>query len=196
MQAAKLSFQLDCVKGIGMKSPRNFFVALAAVLLIGTSVGCYTMLKHPRVQTDDRTASAHENEMVGFTDDCSGCHSLGSLRTHHAAVPPPRRMVSPAWVNYYDTPWWIPYYTPAASGDATADEQKKRPFDKRHLSRQDESNSPSVNSPEPASNPGTLAKPTDSDTSQPAAKPQDTGKREEKRSGDGQSSERRTRKPQ
>lgn len=182
-----------------MKSPRNLLIALAAVLFIGTSVGCYTMMKHPRVQTDDRASagSAHEGEMVGFTDDCSGCHSAGSLRSHHAAVPPPRRLVSPTWVSYYDNPWWIPYYAPAVRGGegATTEEQKKRPFDKRHLSQQDESNSSSVNSPDPASNPGTLAKPTDSGNSQPAPKTQDTNKREEKRSGDNQSDERRTRKP-
>lgn len=181
-----------------MKFSRNLLIALAAILFVGTSVGCYTMMKHPRVQTDDRSASANESEMVGFADDCSGCHSLGSLRSHHAAVPPPRRVVSPTWVSYYDNPWWIPYYAPAAPrGDATAaEEQKKRPFDKRHLSRQDETNTPSVNSPEPASNPGTLAKPTDSGNSQPAPKTQDSTKREEKRSGDSQSGERRTRKPQ
>jgi len=181
-----------------MKSSQNLFFALAAVSLIGTSVGCYTMLKHPRVQTDDRAASAQEDELVGFTDDCSGCHSLGSLRAHHAAVPPPRHVVSPAWSYYYDNPWWTPYYTPAVPGGAAspAEEQKKRPFDRRHLSRQDESNPPSVNSPEPASAPGTIAKPTDSGNSQPAPPVQDSGKREEKRSGDSQSGERRTRKPQ
>jgi len=181
-----------------MNSPRNLFIALAAVSFIGTSVGCYTMMKHPRVQTDDRAASAHESEMVGFTDDCSGCHSPGSLRVHHAAVPPPRHVVSPTWSYYYDNPWWTPYYTPVVPGGegATAAEQKKRPFDKRHLSRPDEANSPAVNSPEPASNPGTLAKPTDSGNSPPAAKTEDTNKREEKRSGETQSGERRTRKPQ
>ncbi len=181
-----------------MQSPRNLLLAFAAVALIGTSLGCYTMLKHPRVQTDDRTASAHENGMVGFADDCSGCHNPGSLRAHHAVVPPPRRVVSQTWVDYYDTPWWIPYYTPVGPGGANAatEEQKKRPFDKRHLSRPDESAPASVNSPAPAPGPGTVAKPADSGTSQPASQTQDTNKREEKRSGDGQGGERRTRKPQ
>jgi len=182
-----------------MKSSQNLFIALAAVSFIGTSVGCYTMLKHPRVQTDDRAASAHEDEMmVGFADDCSSCHSPGSLNAHHAAVPPPRRVVSPAWSYYYDNPWWAPYYMPVVPGGAASspEEQKKRPFDRRLLSRQDESNPPSVNSPEPAPNPGTIAKPADSGTSQPAPPAQDSGKREEKRSGDGQSGDRRTRKPQ
>jgi len=182
-----------------MKSSQNLFIALAAVSLIGTGVGCYTMLKHPRVQTDDRAASAREDEMmVGLADDCSSCHSAGSLYAHHAAVPPPRRIVSPTWSYYYDNPWWTPYYTPVVPGGAASpqEEQKKRPFDRRHLSRQDESNPPAVNSPEPAPNPGTIAKPTDSGNSQPAPKTQDTNKREEKRAGDSQSGERRTRKPQ
>jgi len=184
-----------------MKSSRNLLLAFAAFALIGTSLGCYTMLKHPRVQTDDRSSTssgAHESEMIGFADDCSGCHSLGSLRAHHAAVPPPRRIVSPTWADYYDTPWWTPYYTPVVRGgaNAAAEEQKKRPFDKRQISRPDEPNPPSVSTPEPASNPGTVAKPTGSGNSRPASQPPDANKREEKRSDDSQSSERRKRKPQ
>jgi len=182
-----------------MKSSRNLFIALAAVSFIGTSVGCYTMLKHPRVQTDDRAALAHENEMtVGFAEDCSSCHSSGSLRAHHAAVPPPRSIVSSTWSYYYDNPWWISYYTPVVPGGSapTEEEQKKRPFDRRRLSRPDESNPSAVASPEPANNPGTIAKPADSGNSQPAPPSPDSGKRDEKRSGDGQTGERRTRKPQ
>jgi len=185
-----------------MKTSRGLFLSLAAISFIGTSIGCYTLLKHPRLQTGDRVASEFSefnDEAIGFADDCSACHSAGSLRTHHPAVPPPRRIVSPAWDYYYDYPWWIPYYTPAVPGGSnpTAEEkQKKRPFDRRHLSRQDETSPPSVSTPEPAANPGTIAKPADSGNSKPNDKPQqDDGKREEKRSGDSQSGDRRTRKP-
>jgi hypothetical protein len=184
--------------GIFMKSSRGLFIALAAISFIGSSVGCYTLLKHPRVQIDDQTGSAHEDDaMIGFADDCSACHSAGSLQTHHPAIPPPRRIVSPEWDYYYDYPWWIPYYTPVVPGGnpATEEEQKKRPFDRRHLSQQDDANTPSTSAPVPTSNPGTVAKPVDSGNSQPAPQPQDTNKREEKRSGDSQSGERRTRKP-
>jgi hypothetical protein len=182
-----------------MKSSRNLFIALAAVSFVATSVGCYTMLKHPRVKTDDRAASAQENEMmVGFGDDCAGCHSPGSLYAHHAAVPPPRAVAWPTWSYYYDNPWWFPYYTPVIPGGAATseEEQKKRPFDRRRLSRPDESNPSAVASPEPVNNPGTIAKPADSGNSQPTPPPSDSGKRDEKRSGDNQAGERRTRKPQ
>jgi hypothetical protein len=182
-----------------MKSSRGLFIALAAISFIGSSIGCYTMLKHPRVQTDDKAASAHEDDtMIGFADDCSACHSAGSLRTHHSAIPPPRHIISPEWDYYYDNPWWMPYYTPVVpgSGNPTAgEEQKKRPFDRRHLSQPEDTNTPSASAPAPTPNPGTVAKPADSGTSQPAPPPQDTNKREEKRSGDSQNENRRTRKP-
>lgn len=183
-----------------MKSSRGLFIAIAAVSFIGSSIGCYTMLKHPRVQTDDSAVSAHDDDMmIGFADDCASCHSASSLRTHHPAIPPPRHVVSPTWDYYYDNPWWMPYYTPAVpgSGAPTADEeQKKRPFDRRHLSQPEDTNTPAASAPAPTPSAGTVAKPADSGASQPAApQPQDTNKREEKRSGDSQSGERRTRKP-
>jgi len=176
-----------------MKFSRGLFITLAAISFIGSSIGCYTLLKHPRVQTDERSSLAHD-ETINFSDNCSGCHSLGSLRAHHPAVPLPRRIVSPVWDYYYDDPWWRPYYTPVA-GDSPTEEQKKRPFDRRHLSGQDENNSPAANAPEPASNPGTITKPADSGNGSAKPQPQDTDKREEKRSGDNKSSDRRTRKP-
>jgi hypothetical protein len=182
-----------------MKSSRGLLITLAAISFIGSSVGCYTMLKHPRVKIDDRAEAANDNEIIGFADDCSACHSPGSLRAHHPAVPPPRRMVSPAWDYYYDYPWWIPHYTPVVPGGSTPaaeQEQKKRPFDRRHMTRQEETPPPAVSTPAPATSSGTVTKPADSGNSNASEKPQkqDTNKREEKRSGSSQG-DRRTRKP-
>lgn len=186
-----------------MKSSRNLFFAVAAFAFIGSSLGCYTLLKHPRIEVDDRVAAANEDAAIRFDDDCSGCHTYGSLRAHHPPVPPPRHMVSPQWDYYYDNPWWNPYYTPAApvyspSTPTAGEEQKKRPFDRRHQSSQDETSPATVSTPEPAPNSGVVAKPVESGNSQPASKPQpqpDTNKRDEKRAGDSNSGERRTKKP-
>jgi len=181
-----------------MKTSRRLFFTLAVVSLIASSIGCYTLLKHPRVQIDDRTAPARDGEAVGFADDCSACHNLAGLSTYHPAVPPPRRFISPAWGYYYDNPWWIPYYTPIVPGGAdgaTTEEQKKRPFDRRHLSRQDETSPSTASTPEPSANPGTIAKPADSGDKQVKPQQQDTNKREEKRSGESQGEDRRKRKP-
>jgi hypothetical protein len=189
-----------------MKSTRGLWIALAAVCALGTSVGCYTMLKHPRINLDDKSSHAGENyyndEAISFADDCASCHSPGSLQVHHPAVPPPRRFVSPTWDYYYDYPWWIPYYTAGnTNGNAATpeEEQKKRPFDRRHQSRPEEpatapssASTPSPSTPAPA----TVAKPADPGA--PASTPQkteNTTKREERDSGKSQSGERRTRKP-
>ena len=186
-----------------MKFPRLFLFAFAALSLLGSSLGCYTLLKHPRVQVDDRASAYYgDNERVGFADDCASCHSAGSLQTHHSAVPPPRRVVSSTWDYYYDNPWWIPYYAPANNTDGTeANEQKKRPFDRRHLSAPEENVTPSssASTPAPSTAPTpAIAKSANANEGNATASPknEDANKREEKRSGDDdKSSERRTRKP-
>jgi hypothetical protein len=188
-----------------MKSFRGFWIALAAACALGTSVGCYTMLKHPRLKIDDRTSHAEEyyydDEAISFADDCASCHSPGSLRAHHRAVPPPRRLVSPTWDYYYEYPWWIPSYNAGnTDADAPEGEQKKRPFDRRRQSRPEEPAAPSTTSvpasPSPAPVPATVAKPADTGA-QPSTPPktENTNKREEKDSGKSKSGERRTRKP-
>lgn len=189
-----------------MKSTRGLLIALAAACALGISVGCYTMLKHPRLKIDDKASYAgeqeygYDNEPISFADDCVSCHSPGSLQVHHSAVPPPRRLVSPTWDYYYDYPWWIPYYTSGNSNaNATEDEQKKRPFDRRRQSRPEEpavapSSASTPSSPTPA--PVSVAKPADSGAA--AGTPQkteNTNKREERGSEKKQSGERRTRKP-
>ncbi|MGH7451467.1 MAG: hypothetical protein ACRENG_09000 [bacterium] len=185
-----------------MKSTRGLWIALAAACALGTSVGCYTMLKHPRLKIEDKTSYAgdyehgYDNEAIGFADDCSSCHSPGSLQIHHPAVPPPRPVVSPIWDDYYDNPWWMTYYAPANSSE---EEQKKRPFDRRRQSRPEEpadtpSSASMPSSPTPP--PATVAKPADPGA--PASTPpktENTNKREERDSGKSQSGERRTRKP-
>jgi hypothetical protein len=190
-----------------MKSTRDLLIALAAACALGTSIGCYTMLKHPRIKIDDKASRADEyyydDESISFANDCASCHSPGSLQVHHPAVPPPRRLVSPTWDYYYDNPWWIQYYTSGnsnADAGTTEEEQKKRPFDRRHQSRPEEpaatpssaATTPSAPTPVPA----TVAKPADSGA--PASTPpktENTNKREERDSGKKQSGERRTRKP-
>jgi hypothetical protein len=188
-----------------MKSSRGLWFALAAACALGASAGCYTMLKHPRLQTEDRAASTenhyYDGEAVTFADDCASCHSTGSLRAYHRAVPPPRRYVSPTWDYYYDYPWWIPYYASGsgnAAANASEDEQKKRPFDRRRQSRPEEP-APSSSASTPASTtpaPATVAKPADSGApANTPTKSADTNKREERDSGQKPSGERRTRKP-
>lgn len=186
-----------------MKSTRGLFIGLAAACALGTSAGCYTMLKHPRLKIDDKASYTgeneygYDNEAISFADDCASCHSPGSLQIYHPAVPPPRRFVSPIWDDYYDNPWWITYYSPANS--PAEEEQKKRPFDRRHQSRPEESaaapSSPSTpSSPTPA--PVSVAKPTDSGApANTPAKTENKNKREERDSGKKESGERRTRKP-
>ncbi|MGH7597812.1 MAG: hypothetical protein ACREOI_15795 [bacterium] len=183
-----------------MKSTRGLFIALAAACALGTSVGCYTMLKHPRIQIDDKASSYaddfyYDNEAVSFADDCASCHSPGSLQIHHPAVPPPRTVVSPIWDDYYDNPWWMTYYAPVSSSE---EEQKKRPFDRRRQTRPEEP----ADTPSSASTPASptpapvVAKPAE--TGAPASTPpktENTNKREERDSGKKESGERRTRKP-
>lgn len=183
-----------------MRSKSRLWFALAAVLAIGSSVGCYTLLKHPRLQTEANSTTSSHAERVTFAESCVGCHDTATLSYYHRAVPLPGEFVSPRWDYYYDYPWWIPYYagaTPDPQTDAEG-EQKQRPFDRRQL-RQPEEPAPvqaSSSSQTPAS-PAAVAKPAETGNATSAEPPrnQDTGKRDERRDGDSKSSGRRERKP-
>ncbi|MDZ7292294.1 MAG: hypothetical protein ONB44_21165 [candidate division KSB1 bacterium] len=177
-----------------MKSTRSFRFMLAAIFIL-SSLGCYTLLKHPRVQSGDRLPSSYAEDRISFAENCASCHSVTSLSTYHRAIPPPRRYVSPTWDYYYDYPWWIPYYAPGNADTNVEAAQRKRPFDRRHLSTPDETAPAQTATPAPAPGPTTIAKPADAGTPPNTPQREDTSKRDEKRSGEGQSGDRRTRKP-
>lgn len=163
---------------------RNVLPAICLLML--TSVGCYTVIKHPRVQSERVAESEDFATKVAFGDDCQSCHNANVSAFHSIAVPPPRTAPSWRWEYYYDTPWWVSYYAPASGGkQADAEEQKKRGFDRRHTAQPVES-TPSAYTPaeQPPSTPapGAVARPSvkDSATADPPQK-EDDGKRRAKR---------------
>lgn len=154
-------------------------------LLLVPGVGCYTVIKHPRLAAAGEVASADYTVPVTFGDDCRSCHAASTSGYHAIAVPPPRPEPSWRWAYYYDTPWWQSYYAPAADGSADEAKPSQRPFDRRHQSTQEEQAATGfapAAQPLPPATIGAMARPatTDSSTTTPAPKP-DSGKRRARR---------------
>jgi hypothetical protein len=174
-------------------------IAAAALIAVACSVGCYTLLKHPRLHTEEEAVSPYEIDHVTFAENCGSCHDAATLTYHHRAVPLPGEFVSPRWDYYFEYPWWLPYYA-SPNTPSEEEEQKQRPFDRRHLRPPDETNPAQLSAEPPSSTPpppAAIAKPADSGNTPPADTPkdQDANKRDERRSGESQSKDRRTRKP-
>lgn len=184
-----------------MKAILRIRAVLIALLAIGSGAGCYTLLKHPRLQTEDKLTFSHQDERVSFADDCASCHNASTMVSHWMAVPSPGQFVSPRWNYYYDYPWWIPYYSTDDSISGSEEMQhKQRSFDRRHISKTEEPNPPQISTPQPtpASATPTLARPVNSgeNPTPDHSTSRETSKGEEKRSGEeSKKNERRTRKP-
>lgn len=166
-------------------SRRNALPLLCLLLL--TSLGCYTVIKHPRVHAERGAESDDFASKVAFGDDCQSCHNAGVNAFHSIAVPPPRPAPSWRWEYYYDTPWWASYYAPAAGGgQASESETQKRAFDRRRTAQPEESTPPALTpSEQPPALPatGAISRPNandDSGTAEPTQK-EDSGKRRAKR---------------
>lgn len=165
-------------------SRRNALPLLCLLML--TSLGCYTVIKHPRVHAERGAESDDFSSKVAFGDDCQSCHNAGVNAFHSIAVPPPRPAPSWRWEYYYDTPWWASYYAPAAGGgQASETETQKRAFDRRRTAQPEEPTPPAFAPTEqppalPAT--GAIARPNanDSAATEPAQK-EDSGKRRAKR---------------
>lgn len=189
-----------------------YLTAAATLFFVITSMGCYTVLKHPQVELA-REAEAHEEEEFGFEahpnrvtfgDDCQSCHNAEVGAYHAIAVPAPVATPSPRWEYYYETPWWFPYYASSGQGSGSESaEQKKRSFDRRRNSVPEETSGSSVGSavaPVPVPSAGAVAKPAGDNTpaaSTGAKTEDDSNKRTERRSSETEKKEapRRDRKP-
>jgi len=158
--------------------------AFVALLAVTASMGCYTVLKHPLIRTQKPETTEYVQESVAFSDDCMTCHDE-SIAAHHAiAIPRPIRTPSPSWFYYYDTPWWYPYYSQQKTA-AVRDNDKKRPFDRRRMSKPVKTATGNATVTTPASSGGTLARPvqsSDDKSSTESTKKEDSGKRKAKRS--------------
>jgi hypothetical protein len=94
-----------------MIAVRSLTIPLAAIAVALSASGCYTLLKHPRVDT-----AAYEEIQ---DNSCTSCHYEDELWYYHHA---PRHRVYPgvgaeAWGFYYAVPWWYDsywHYTPSS----------------------------------------------------------------------------------
>ncbi len=106
-------------------------VALAAVMAFA---GCYTLLKHPRVQNESSALfeGNHAAEVLP-SDDCLQCHDQ-SHSYYNPTLPYGTYYQgrSRDWLFYYDTPWWAePYYYGGAIAQRDTTLPRPRQFGRR-----------------------------------------------------------------
>lgn len=179
----------------------RFFQGGAVVAMLVTLAGCYTLLKHPRFETDEGNVKAASNAPITYADDCASCHESGAFIATHGYGPPPPPGYD-RWYYYYEYPWWIPYYTDRDGEDGgNASEGHQRPFGRRHRGADDE-NQPAqtaTSGSSSSSSPSIISK-SRSDTEKEEPKPAEKDdKRDDRRGGNTderrEQSERRERKP-
>jgi hypothetical protein len=77
---------------------RRVFLPLLALAILS---GCYTVLRHPRVESD-----VEEPDPVVVRSDCAACHSDWDLERYGYAFHPGWYPVYGAWPRWYYDPWW------------------------------------------------------------------------------------------
>src|SRR5262245_35758848 len=73
-------------------------IPLAALL----ASGCYTVLRHPRVE-----AETNVSKPVALRSDCAACHSDWDMERFGYAFHPAWYPAYGAWLDWYWEPWWI-----------------------------------------------------------------------------------------
>lgn len=171
----------------------------AAAIMVIVVAGCYTLVKHPRLATEDDGQRYEHSAAVTYGDDCASCHESNAYVAAHGQAPPPPGRPD-RWYYYSEYPWWIPYYTPSQDTEGSgATEQQQRPFGRRNRSADEE-----TQAAQPAAASGSTASPAapaiaraNGDSSQSQPKPaENDGRHDDRRSGDTQQGDnRRERKP-
>jgi hypothetical protein len=170
----------------------RLFQAFAIAALFAAIAGCYTLVKHPRVTTEDRYDEYGDRAPITYADDCAACHESDAYFLSHGYLPPIAGGYD-RWRHYYEYPWWISYYSGhdrnSSDKDSTAQE---RPFGRR-VRRAGEESQPSQPATEGSSSGTTIISKTgNSGSGQTDPKP---AEKENPRGGDSDKDKRRERKP-
>ena len=90
---------------------------LPVLLLLSTTSGCYTMLRHPegdRLAGDEYGSASYA---LGPLQDCAACHEPWGTSEYDLW---PRPIYPTLWVAYNTGPWWQRTGTPQAQSSALA----------------------------------------------------------------------------
>lgn len=124
---------------------KNFLIISFLAL---TSVGCYTIFKHPEVYKDGYS------RRVKFYNDCSSCHSnyqLTNFGLNYHRFTGEQSYYEPIFIYispYYSTPWWMDIVVPTEINtgiDQSNDGTRLRSMDGGRNSVPSDFSNPSVN---------------------------------------------------
>jgi len=117
-------------------------LTLVSTSLVGIFVfaGCYTLLKHPRLEVEPATVHLHDNAAnhVASSDDCLRCHEQAD-DYYNETLPYSDYYGgrSRNWLYFYDSPWWAePYYYGGAVTENAEELPSPRTFGRRHSNPQ------------------------------------------------------------
>ncbi len=106
---------------------KKLMIGIAALLAVAiTSLGCYTIIRHPSMTTAEEQASADNSSSYahGKADrDCLRCHQDYSDYPygHYYEYYPDYYWSNPNWGSYYAYPWWWEDYWYEDNGNAAVD---------------------------------------------------------------------------
>ena len=121
-----------------MKTSLSFVTT--SLLGVFVFAGCYTLLKHPRLEVEPATVHLHENSAnhVASSDDCLRCHAQAD-DYYNETLPYSNYYDgrSRNWLYFYDSPWWAePYYYGGAVAKDAEELPSPRTFGRRHSNPQ------------------------------------------------------------
>ena len=114
----------------------NFILVTTSLIVVFVLAGCYTLLKHPRLEVEPSTVHLEDNyaNQVTSNDDCVRCHQQAD-DYYNATLPYGNYYDgrSRNWLYFYDSPWWAePYYYGGAISEDAEELPSPRQFGRRH----------------------------------------------------------------
>ena len=105
-----------------MRAKKVIIGITVLIALAITSLGCYTIIKHPVMNSEQETDDSSSSYAHGEADrDCMRCHKdYGTYPYgYYYGYYPDYYWSNPNWGSYYAYPWWWEDYWYGSSGGGT-----------------------------------------------------------------------------
>jgi hypothetical protein len=115
-------------------SARNVIIALVALVAASiVSLGCYTIIKHPQIQSTQTSVDTEGYTHTSGDRDCMRCHQdFGQYPYgyYYSDYYPSYYWDYPRWGSYYAYPWWWDHFWYSGgsqqAGDTNSDQRPDR----------------------------------------------------------------------
>jgi uncharacterized membrane protein YgcG len=99
---------------VGIMHTRKIFIAVTLLIAAAiVSLGCYTIIRHPEVQSSRASVDSESYAHSDQDRDCMRCHQDYSeypYGYYYSDYYPDYYWTHPRWGSYYAYPWWWDHY--------------------------------------------------------------------------------------